>query len=242
MNNNGHKCNFNAEIVSFLYGEADGGRQSAFDSHLPECSLCREEVAELSFVRAGVSDWKAAQFSGLAVPRVRIPIHETPAASLFDRLRALVMMPAGIASAAAVLLVAIIGLAWFASRGPAVEWTKVTDTPAAIEPGPNPDPPQTAPSVETTSYERGQKELAANKNIVRDDRKPSKRPVPKKRSVRNSSPPVSTVAENARTRRPEKAAGPDRALPTLTSFEEEADESLRLADLLSLADTDGTDE
>ena len=52
-------CERGEEIVAYLYGEATKEEAGLFDRHLRACAVCREELAALGGVRAGLGAWRA---------------------------------------------------------------------------------------------------------------------------------------------------------------------------------------
>ncbi len=66
-------CEFAAETLDFLYGEMNGERKNAFQTHLHNCSDCADEIEDFSGIRFSIQDWKAAEFDNLATPKILIP-------------------------------------------------------------------------------------------------------------------------------------------------------------------------
>lgn len=52
-------CERGEELVAYLYGEATKEEASLFRLHLDSCAVCREELAGLGGVRAGLGAWRA---------------------------------------------------------------------------------------------------------------------------------------------------------------------------------------
>jgi hypothetical protein len=69
-------CQFAEEIVSFLYGEMTEKTKQDFESHLPQCNSCNEELSAFGVVRSSISDWKEKEFSTLSMPEIVLPIEE----------------------------------------------------------------------------------------------------------------------------------------------------------------------
>ena len=69
MSNNNHisKCIYSAEIIAYLYGEIAKKEKSAFETHLPNCSNCTDELADFAFARFSVQEWRDAGLKGNAV-------------------------------------------------------------------------------------------------------------------------------------------------------------------------------
>ena len=52
-------CGRGEELVAYLYGEATREEAGLFGRHLDACAVCREELAALGGVRAGLGAWRA---------------------------------------------------------------------------------------------------------------------------------------------------------------------------------------
>jgi anti-sigma factor RsiW len=52
-------CERGEELVAYLYGEATKEEAGLFGRHLDACAVCREELAALGGVRAGLGAWRA---------------------------------------------------------------------------------------------------------------------------------------------------------------------------------------
>ena len=71
-------CERGEEMVTYLYGEATKEAAGLFRRHLDACAVCREELAALIGVRAGLVGWRA---EGLGtVPSLNIEEAFAPAA------------------------------------------------------------------------------------------------------------------------------------------------------------------
>jgi anti-sigma factor RsiW len=71
-------CERGAELVAYLYGEASREEAALFRGHLEACAVCREELAALGDVRAGLGAWRAEALG--TVPPLNIEEALTPAA------------------------------------------------------------------------------------------------------------------------------------------------------------------
>lgn len=74
--NNNSSCQFAEEIVSFLYGEMAENTKQNFETHLPNCPSCNEELSAFGFVRSSISDWKEKDFANLSLPEIVLPIEQ----------------------------------------------------------------------------------------------------------------------------------------------------------------------
>jgi anti-sigma factor RsiW len=69
-------CERGEELVTYLYGEATKEEAGLFRRHLEACVVCREEVAALGGVRAGLGAWRAEALG--TVPSLNIEEAFTP--------------------------------------------------------------------------------------------------------------------------------------------------------------------
>ena len=58
-------CERGEELVAYLYGEATKEEATLFRRHLEACAVCREELAALGGVRAGLGAWRAEALGSL---------------------------------------------------------------------------------------------------------------------------------------------------------------------------------
>lgn len=73
---NNFDCNFNAEIVAYLYNEFADSEIAEFEKHLGKCSVCTDEIAAYTSVRTSIQDWKQAEFSNLTIPSFKIDFEQ----------------------------------------------------------------------------------------------------------------------------------------------------------------------
>lgn len=66
-------CEFAEEIVSYLYNEMVEAEKSRFETHLSNCSLCADEVADFTSVRSSILEWRNEEFAVLPTPEFEIP-------------------------------------------------------------------------------------------------------------------------------------------------------------------------
>ncbi len=71
-------CGRGEELVAYLYGEASDAEAALFRRHLEACAACREELAALGDVRAGLGTWRAEVLG--SVPSLNIEGALAPAA------------------------------------------------------------------------------------------------------------------------------------------------------------------
>jgi hypothetical protein len=71
-------CERSEELVAYLYGEATREEAGLFGLHLEACAVCREELAALGGVRAGLAAWRAEALD--SVPSLNIDERFVPVA------------------------------------------------------------------------------------------------------------------------------------------------------------------
>lgn len=67
MQSNTNGCDYEDELVSYLYGEIDDEERFAFQKHLQECSACRSEIASLGVIRNSIGAWKHEALGGFTL-------------------------------------------------------------------------------------------------------------------------------------------------------------------------------
>ena len=212
------KCHSEDAALAYLYQEMAERNVVEFEAHLVNCEACTGQLAELSLSRLDVFEWRKVEFDALPTPPIRIPYE--PRSEQRPSLLTTVWrfwQPLAAAGAFAAILLTV-GLALLLSNGdrsPSVEIShrQVTSPPA--DPQANVELPD---QVETAE------------NIEKDERTEinaaSSRPRPRKEiRPRRTSTGTARVARTNVTR--------------LADFDEDADETLRLSDLL--ASTDGAE-
>ncbi len=61
---NEKNCERGSDLIAFLYNETDERETRDFESHLQQCSTCREEVAAFGSVRESITAWRDEALSG----------------------------------------------------------------------------------------------------------------------------------------------------------------------------------
>jgi hypothetical protein len=155
MMNNGHKktgCDFDEEMVSYLYGETSGAEKAAFETHLKNCLACAEEVEAFSGVQFSINDWKLKEFANLETPRIEIP-YEKPERVIQESAVAVSWLPSfvrdlfssfnprawSLAAASVAILAVCVGLALIASKFYRQDEVSQTNTKQQKSPTPAPD-------------------------------------------------------------------------------------------------------
>lgn len=219
------ECKFSFDIVPYMYGEMSRSETSAFESHLPECTICTDEFASISNARYEVYDWKKLEFDPLATPQIKIALETESRVSWMEKVRAVFAQSWAIPSAAAagVIVVAILAAAFILSqKGPADVAANLSKDVVAEEP--------TVPSAPQ----------AADEGSIGNAR--SEDHDSKSRTVRAGAPQrVSqrrTVGAAARSRDIKAtSAQNEKKAPRLNEFVEEEDTSVRLAELFDDIET-----
>jgi hypothetical protein len=70
-------CEFSEDIVSYLYDELKGQVLVEFESHLSDCIECTDEFAAVSNARFSVYEWRNEAFAALKTPEISIPYRQT---------------------------------------------------------------------------------------------------------------------------------------------------------------------
>lgn len=245
-NNHNGSCEFASEIVDYIYGEIEELTRDTFDAHLPGCETCTAELAGVSAARLSVMEWRAAEFDSLKTPAIVIPyekVERDAEQGWLASLQGFFASSPGWAATAAIIPISVVclGVALFTFDlfGP-VEVAQQNNA-GSNTPRPNQRSGvdgnvarlETAPEVAASKPERD--------NEIADE--PVKAPVTSvKVSERTTPRPRKAKAVSADT--PAKATDqsqpPTRRqrAPRLNNFEDEEDDSLRLADLFAQTDTE----
>jgi len=242
MTNGDHNLNGHGfEFLSYIYGELDETARNIFEEHLVGCDDCTFELAAYSDARLGVIEWRREDFDHLESPAIVIPwVNETESAeSVYEPVGALsrfieavsafpLFAKAGIGLTAAALA---FGVFYFATNSPS-EKTKEVAANKSAETKPFVAPIDRPGSEVETGALATEKEVSSPKEI----RNVPARPERVRRSVAalkvNDRQPSVRRFETASTK---KAV--TKSAPTLSSVQEEKDNSLRLADLFAEIDS-----
>lgn len=260
MSNNKHNsdCSFAAEIPAYLYSEIGEREISGFENHLENCSNCADALADSSFALFSVREWRDAEFAQMETPVINIPYEQKLAvsvvsASWLKRLRQYVSLsPAWTLGGATAVLAIGFGLIFAAvNMFQPVEFAEVNSNSAKTAVSP------TTQTIVQKSEKYSEPSLEPPNNIadtIQPDvahRNNLNKSVDEKKSgaVKIS---INASANKAVKRNPENAstnnrltaesnikpaASKARQIPALTSFEEEEDKSLRLAELFEDTET-----
>ena len=254
MSNN-HKnsiCPFAEQVVSYLYDEASQAENYKFRVHLETCPPCADELESFGFVRASVSEWRETEFSQLPTPVFAIPnghsdkplvvvSDSTENRSWLAEFRRLFTFNPATAMAAFGILTVCIGLFWFAFKSggnnevaenpidknivqavasPTVEIVKkpeiISDTEQIVE-----------KSSPKNSEIKSKNEIMPTRSIVKVSgsapRNNVENPIRKPETTTNGVKKISPVRK--------------LPIPNLDGADDDADETIRLADLFAELDT-----
>ena len=227
------KCEFEAELVSYLYDELNTTKRDRFETHLLDCTPCTDEFAELSFSRFSVFEWQKEEFAPLKTPAIVIPYPATQTESpgFFAGLREILAFNWQTGVTVAGALIVCVGLGFialnYAGRNQqtvaGIENTKTNSK--IVLPVASPVVPKDVPVT-----------VAVDKQ-------------PKDSSVRETQPAkIAVEVRKVRTNRPATINAPrvandpaerpkERKAPALTADTDDDDKSLRLADLFDTVDS-----
>lgn len=260
-------CTFAGEIVSYIYDEIGAKEKSVFENHLADCSNCADEIAGLTNVSFSIGAWRDAEFAHLPTPHIEIPyengwnnnkIGSIKSSWLAGIRQIFSLSPAWTTATAAMgALVLCAGLIFVA-----VNFSDTSsdlaefDNKNAVKPVISP----TTKNVFTQTAEdiAGNAPKPSNKSSVNPPNEPiqpelTKEPKNSEKSV-NSAVKISGKLKNksipqngsnqfsVKTNEPTGTKNNIRAVqnkksPTLHNFEDEEDDSLRLADLFDEIET-----
>lgn len=256
-------CGFKGEMISYLYDEIGKREKAIFETHLTNCATCADELAEFSFARFAVEDWRDAEFKNLATPVFAIPPAEKSSSEavmiksdskLTEWFRALTTAPVWATSAAALVVVASLMIAANNIYQP----YSIAENKQSIKVSPS--APQTVETPVIASNEAATDRIFAQTEtapINKNNKFAGKESVRRNGSTENGknsfgkvavySPTIkngrpnnenltaASVNSNKRARRSSPAAS--RQIPTLSSFEDDEDNTLRLAELFEQVDS-----
>jgi len=254
MSNN-HKnssCPFAETVVSYLYGESNQVETHKFQAHLENCSPCTDELENFGFVRASILEWRDEEFSQLPTPMFAMPNCQSDKSlsvvsnvaenrSWFAEFSKLFAFNRATAMGAFGIVTVCIGLFWlafnFSGKNNVAE---------------NPNDKNIAQVGISPTVEITKKPEVINDPEENSEKSPLKPLEAKSKSATAPSKTISKVSGNApknkaddSIRQPENTGSGVKkltsikkpAIPNLDDAEEEADETIRLADLFAELDT-----
>ncbi|MGQ0542340.1 MAG: zf-HC2 domain-containing protein [Blastocatellia bacterium] len=237
-----NKCHFADDVVSYLYNEMAEVDRSDFEEHLLGCTPCTDAFAEISDARYSVYEWQKIEFAPMATPHIVIPFEQKETVtkvSWFDSLRAVFSPRYAFASGAFALLLMLFSLVYLVPRGGQIDSDRVGLDNSNIIPT-----PAIKPSVIVQSSNQSKSEVVENKTPETQGLNIStvRVTVPKSDSG-TSAVPVAVSANPPSAKAPEKGNAavrnlkPPTTAPKLNDFDDDEDDSLRLADMLDDIDT-----
>lgn len=261
MLNNNHKnssCGFSEQLVSYLYNESEEAEKIEFEAHLKNCSDCADEFADFQGVHFSISEWKATDFVNLETPVIEIPYEKTAetivvsdvSGSWFGGLRNLFSLsPAWSAATAGFAVLAIVaGWAIFT-------FNSGQDNDIADRGNKNPTKIDVSPTVQTSNVQTNSNR-SDNNSKQPDNYKPTQPDILVTKDTNSNKNGVTTVSDKQRQTQKTNSSDkttpvpknngaknnkkPDtkQETPSLSPYEDEEDDTLRLADLFEEIDTD----
>lgn len=257
--NNSSSCAFAEQLVSYLYDEADAREKLKFETHLESCSICADELSAFGFARSAVLDWRAEEFSTLPTPTFDVPFAESKESfssavavnenrSWFDGFRRMFSFNSMKATTAFAVLIVSIGIIWLAFNS--FDGNQIAKNEAnknAIQAAVSPTVEIVKKSEAENVIEKIDGESSASSGIINSPQQPVNREKPD--SPNESVVKVSSVApknkadDSARNPKETNKNGTKtlpvrkKQIPNLNDAADEADETIRLADLFDELDT-----
>lgn len=232
MSNNGHKtCEFADHIVDYLYHEGGADERTRFEDHLASCDTCTDEFASVSVARFSVFEWRKEEFDKLATPSFEIPeLRALAAAEAEKSLGWFAGIAALLSSVRSPMLVAATLLVCLGAGFVAITFLGTGDGDLVANGGAVPE--VTGPV--TNRNTSAQLPDASNPNGGDRAAGPtqtgqSTRPAKPETATPKSVPAVVKRGASEGVRRDKVTRAAQK--PMLNDFEEDADDSLRLADL-----------
>ncbi len=229
-------CVHGEEIVSYLYDEMPAAGRKEFETHLLECSSCTHEFAGLSLARLEVYEWNGREFAKLPTPPIVIPYEETVSVTWYESWFGPIFTTpkwaaGGVLAAAAIVFGFVLFPSGAIQTNVLISETKTTKNPAEVE-------YEAVAPVAAEGDQVAEVKSAKLLNKSNDDflevipAETLASPVKRRK--------VDTRVVTARTVVKTKEIQPSAPLnaPRLTNFEDEDDNTLRLADLVADINTD----
>lgn len=232
-------------MVSYLYNEIGKFDRAKFELHLSDCQACTDEFAELSNARFSVYEWQKLEFAQLETPEIRIPYTlPTSEASYNSGLWSWFSYSprfavAGLAAAAVVITFAIAAVTLGILDNGGKDVAGVLDEKPDTTQSPN-EPYESNATDEiddSNSLIENKVKLPIRDLEIESAAKPEKiSSNPNSNRLRASQTPIpqeTRPTQKSNISRPLRS----RAAPRLNEFEDETDETLRLADMFDDIET-----
>ncbi len=221
-NEHENNCGFISDPVAYLYGEMTAFERTVFEDHLAGCDACTDEFAAISYSRVSVMEWQRGEFAHLPTPEIVIPYETAHGASWLDGVRGLFAIPGFRTATAMAALLLIITAAFLGYYVNVSKEVPVAAAPVDLAPAPIVNVSGSLPTVtnvDAVAVTAPQKHLTA---------RPAQ---PVRAAAKQFGPRVnrSLTADLDQNIMPVVPAVKE---PVLSTFDDEDDKSLRLADLL----------
>ncbi|HEX8638661.1 MAG TPA: zf-HC2 domain-containing protein, partial [Pyrinomonadaceae bacterium] len=247
--NHNLNCVYAAEIVSYLYDEIGKSEKAVFETHLAKCRDCADELADFSFARFAVKDWRDTEFTRLKTPLIEIPFETKPSKetvsadsiSMLANLRRIFSRPTAWATSGAALAIFaglfLTATTFFqpdliAEKGNINPDNDSVLSSVKTESKPQPEPsivPETVNSVIKLSNLSPKNDAPEKREIARQDHAPENQKnsvvkvsvnSPKNDAPRENSENIAvTGLKNTNKSAPKNSARVNRPVPTLNSFD-----------------------
>jgi hypothetical protein len=250
MTNNNHNhqpCDFSETLVSYLYGEIAAAESDKFQAHAAKCVTCSAEIAGFSAVRSSIAEWRQEEFAPMASPEFELPVTRGSSVILTDEsrswldgLREFFTPKVAIAAAgfAAVALVAGLTLVALNSRNSGnddmlAKNSSINKNNAETNKVDNSSPEQVA-EIGT--------EIGPDNRGGEPESPESAEKIRHVRQYTSAGSGKTNSAANTPKQKDKAASAQKQKTETLdTIYKDDEDDSLRLADLFTEADTDDDD-
>ena len=229
MLNNGNKtnCGFANEIVSYIYVEIGAAERTKFETHLANCAVCTDEFAAVSNARFSVFEWQKEEFANLATPEIVIPYapkktvdeEDAPVGFLagLRGLLSLVNLPVAVAAGLFVFLgIGFLAMNYLGRGGQQIA------SNIGVPPIQSHNTPVVLPTDDTKTPEVAVTISSPNKSI-RQEVRPVKAVEHRRSRIERQVTAKNSVDRNSTPNIPNA--------PILSNYEENDDNSLRLAEL-----------
>ena len=248
-------CAFDEQIVSYIYDEASVKEKNEFESHLPNCLSCADEIAGFGLVRSSIIEWRKDEFFTLESPALKIPamrqatLGQTVSSekdSWFKEFRKLFSFSPAWAAGFAALIISI-GLVWLflGTTSNELASNKSLEISPVLPISANKNLTTQAeekvsvksPNEQINNVQKIDSTKKQESNPQRNQANKTATTTPKLKSV---TPKINnSVAENSPvTNKSNKSNNVQKQTsPTLSGMSEEEDKSLRLAELFNEIDT-----
>jgi anti-sigma factor RsiW len=117
-------CERAADLIAFIYNEADEQEAQDFQLHLRECNSCREEAASFGVVRESIITWRDEALAGFVSTPVTTTRRKSALAALHQFFDLSPLWLKGATALALLVFCLLVGIVIFRNRERQVEVTK----------------------------------------------------------------------------------------------------------------------